>query len=563
MERQHDTARPGACPVAPLVNARRYGALGRLVAVVVALVACAPMVDAQQPAGNGPSKALEGRWKLELILGSPSARTAPMAGQIDGEIIFGTTSFWNPGDRFGRHSLNLRSFFGNSFLRPSGVAAFGAADTSMVTEVSGAVRGDSVEIDFIPRIDHGGISLSGRFWGDSAKGTWQRRGADGDGRFVLRRVSREPLSVAAIPDGRPAPLAVAAAAPARPPTKAQLRAQVRLDAALKAKADADALALAEAQAQEKAKAAALARAQEKDSAKARLLAAAQSKTQAKDSARAQAVAAAQAKKDSIASRKAAAVAAAQAKKDSISSRKAAAVVAAQAKKDSIGSLRAQAVAAAQATRDARAQTLATAKATRDSAAAARLAAKAASRSALNRPATLAANASTAGGAEPGSAVRARPAASPNGGTTAAAAPQGTTAAAASAVPSGTTGTTGTPGAIRVRIFDEASKKYFVTTYSLHLPDGHWMYGKLRTGNGPDGFGPPVPSPPGNYEIEIANFMCGDKLWFLKDKILKPVVVDAGAPADVSIEVNLPTAPARPSIDNKAGAACTAEPAAAR
>ena len=221
------------------------------------------------------------------------------------------------------------------------------------------------------------------------------------------------------------------------------------------------------------------------------------------------------------------------------------------------------MAAAQAARDARAQTLATAKATRDSAAAARLAAKAASRSALNRPATLAANAPAAGGAEPASAVRGRAAASPNGGTTAAAAPQGTTAPAATAGSAVPSGTPGTPGAIRVRIFDQASKKYFVTTYSLHLPDGHWMYGKLRTGNGLDGFGPPVPGPPGNYEIEIANFMCGDKLWFLKDKILKPVVVEAGAPADVSIEVNLPTAPARTSIDNKAGAACTTDPAAAR
>ena len=578
MGREHRTARPATGPVTPVVNPRRDAAPRRLVAIVVALVAAAPMLHAQQPAANGPSKALEGRWKLELVLGSPSARTTPMAGQINGEISFGTTSFWNPGDRFGRHSLNLQSFFGNSFLRPSGVAAFGAADTSMVTEVSGTVRGDSVEIDFIPRIDHGGISMSGRFWGDSAKGTWQRRGADGDGRFVLRRISKEPVTVAAIPDGRPAPSAVAATAPARPPTKAQLRAQARLDAALKAKADADALALAEAQAQEKAQAAALARAQAKDSAKARLLAAAQSKTQAKDSARAQAVAAAQAKKDSLASRKAQSVAAAQAKKDSLASRKVEALAAAQAKKDSLASRKAEALAAAQAkkdslasrkaealataqaTRDARAQTLATGKATRDSAAAANLAAKTASRSALNRPATLAANPPAAGGSESASAVRGQAAATPTGGTAAAVAPQAATAPAPSAVPSRTTGT---PGAIRVRIFDEASKKYFVTTYSLHLPDGHWMYGKLRTGNGVDGFGPPVPGPPGNYEIEIANFMCGDKLWFLKDKILKPVVVEAGAPADVTVEVNLPTAPARPSIDNKAGAACTAEPAAAR
>jgi hypothetical protein len=109
--------------------------------------------------------------------------------------------------------------------------------------------------------------------------------------------------------------------------------------------------------------------------------------------------------------------------------------------------------------------------------------------------------------------------------------------------------------LRVRIFDEASKKYFVTTYSLHLPDGHWLYGKLRTGNGPDGFGPAVPRAPGKYEIEITNFMCGDKLWFFKDKILQTVEVTPGTPADVTINVNLPEAPARPSLDNKAGEKC--------
>jgi hypothetical protein len=110
--------------------------------------------------------------------------------------------------------------------------------------------------------------------------------------------------------------------------------------------------------------------------------------------------------------------------------------------------------------------------------------------------------------------------------------------------------------LRVRIFDEGSKKYFVTTYSLHLPDGHWMYGKLRTGNGPDGFGPAIPRAPGKYEIEITNFMCGDKLWFFKDKILQTVEIAPGAPADVTINVNLPEAPARPSLENKAGDKCT-------
>ncbi len=500
------------------LRARAGSGRRRLAALLVALASTGSVALAQQPGADSPSKALEGRWTIELYLGTPSARTTPLAGQINGEIAFGNTAWWNPTDRFGRHSLNLQSFFGNSFLRPANVTPFGNADTSMVTEVSGNVRHDSVSIDFIPRIDHGGISMRGLFWGDSAKGTWRRRGTDGDGRFVLRRVSKDPVSVAAIPDGRPAPVAVAAVIPATPLTKAQLRAQARADAAAKIKADA------------------LARTHVRDSLKAQALELAKAKAAARDSAKAQTLAAAQAKVAARDSAKAETLTAAQAK-----------VAARKAARDSI---RAQAVAAAEAKKAARAETLAAAKARKDSLAGARLAARTAKRVAVNTPTAFAANARpNAAGA---SAV-------PN----ATAAPAtGAASATAAAGPPGAA-TPGTAGALRVRIFDEASKKYFVTTYSLHLPDGHWMYGRLRTGNGPDGFGPPVPRPPGSYEIEIANFMCGDKLWFLKDKILKPVVVEAGAPADVSIEINLPTVPARPSIDNKTGAACTAEPVAAR
>ena len=515
MEGQRKTVRPDEQPLSASFHARSRAASLAVVAFVIAVATPGSTAAAQQPGADGPSKALEGRWRLELYLGTPSAHTSPMAGQINGEIAFGNTAWWNPSDRFGRHDLNLQSFFGNSFLRPASVTPFGAGDTSMVTEVSGSVRRDSVAIDFMPRIDHGGITMSGRFWGDSAMGTWHRRGTDGDGRFVLRRLSKDPVTVAAIPDGRSAPVAVAAAAPSRPPTKAQLRAQTRLDAAIKAKADADAVAIAQAQSEEKAKAAALAKVQARDSAKAQVVAAARAKAQASDSAKAQVVAAARAK--------------------------------AQAK----DSARAQAVAAAQAKKDARVQALASARATKDSSAQATRVAIAARKSPPTQTATLAANLSSGGAAgtvrpPPGAA-----AAAPNGAPDAR--PAVEPAAAAS------TSTPGTAGSLRVRIFDEAAKKYFVTTYSLHLPDGHWLYGKLRTGNGPDGYGPPVPRPPGNYEIEIANFMCGDKLWFLKDKILKPVVIEQGAPADVTIDVNLAAVPARPSIDNKTGASCSAAP----
>ena len=457
---------------------------------VIALALVSTSASAQQPGADGPSKALEGKWKLELYLDKASARTQPMAGQINGEIAFSTKAWWTPSDRFGRHDLNLRSFFGSSFLRPDGVTAFGPGDTSMVTEASGYIRGDSVGIDFIPRGDHGGLSLWGRFWGDSAKGTWYRRGADGEGHFVLRRESREPVDVANIPDGRPT--VVAAAPPPKPLTKAEARAQAKKDAAAKAKAHRDSLAVAAAATKAKNDSIAKVKLAARDSVRAATAATANAKLASRDSARAVAAATAKARRDSIAQAK---VAAAAAAKERAATRVA-----------STGGVAPNALTSTRGGSSVR----------------------------------TAANGG--GGAAPAVAAAAAPA---------------TPAPVASTVPPSTT--PGTAGALRVRIFDQASKRFFVTTYSLHLPDGHWMYGNLRTGNGPDGWGPAVSRPPGNYEIEIANFKCGDKLYFFRDKILKQVTIDSSAPADVTIDVDLPNVPARKSLDNQAGTSCTVPP----
>jgi hypothetical protein len=109
------------------------------------------------------------------------------------------------------------------------------------------------------------------------------------------------------------------------------------------------------------------------------------------------------------------------------------------------------------------------------------------------------------------------------------------------------------------MFDKASKKYFSTQYQIRLPDGTWMWGNLRSGAGPDGWGPVVYRTPGRYEVVVENFMCGDKFWFFAKKVLQPVVVRLGDVTDVTIELDLSTEPARPTLDNKAGALCTAGP----
>jgi hypothetical protein len=491
-------------------------------------------VTAQQPGADGPSKALEGRWTLELYLETPSARFSPMAGQINGEIAFSNTAWWNPRDRFGRHSLDLQSFFGRSFLRPAGTVAFGPADTSMVTEVSGNVRGDSVNIDFIPRVDHGGISMWGRFYGDSAKGKWDRRGTDGDGRFVMRRVSKEAVSVAAIPDGRP--VAVAVAAPPKPLTKAELRAKAKADALAKAKAADSMRAAARAEKLAKAKAADSVRAVARAEARAKSKADSIATAQARDSARTVAAAAARARKDSIA----AAAATTKARRDSLAqvakASKDSAARVAEARKDSAARV-------AQARKDSIAQV---AKAKRDSVAAAGVAARSGTR-ATRTPAT----ATAAPNATP-AVASALTGGSSTGPTTA------TATVAAAGAPNGSG-----PAPLRVRAYDIATNTYFSTKYSLHLPDGHWLYGTLKTGSTGEGYGPAVIRPPGTYEIEVTDFMCGDKVWFLKNKILKKVVIAPGTPTDVTIDVNLATEPARPSLENKEGATCTSPPGAVR
>lgn len=109
------------------------------------------------------------------------------------------------------------------------------------------------------------------------------------------------------------------------------------------------------------------------------------------------------------------------------------------------------------------------------------------------------------------------------------------------------------------MFDRSSKKYFVTRYQLHLPDGSFRWGNFRSGSGDEGFGPVVPSRPGRYEVEVENFVCGDKYWFFSNRVVRPVVVKAGETTDVTIELDLASEPAKKTIDNPAGALCTAGP----
>ena len=86
-----------------------------------------------------------------------------------------------------------------------------------------------------------------------------------------------------------------------------------------------------------------------------------------------------------------------------------------------------------------------------------------------------------------------------------------------------------------------------------------MWGNLRSGAGPDGWGPVVYQKPGRYEVVVESFVCGDKFWFFANKVLQPVVVQLKELTDVTINLDLSTAPAKPTFDNQTGALCTAGP----
>lgn len=416
-------------------------------------------VGAQQDVRVDQSQALEGRWAVELTLDPRSTKPASATLETKGQIAFGTSSWWGNADRFGRHDVDTRPFFGRTFARPLDVPAFGPADTSMVTEVSGSLSRDSLSVDFIPRLDRWGISLRGRFFGDSALGRWHRRGTDGSGYFVLRRVSKEAVSVAAIPvPKRAEPTATVASATGRTPAKG-------------------------------------------------------------------------------------------ARKGTSKSKGAPAKSVATATKAGSGT---PAKTLATSAKPAPTPTVAT-----------------------TTPVQVASNAATlpvANAASTPAAAAAAPAAS-SGATTGGTVPPSSAAPANPAVPVitvvankalGPTGAAAATGALRVRMYDRASKQWFVTKYALQLPDKRWMYGNLRSGTGPEGWGRVVAGRnPGRYTLEVADFVCGDKLWFLAKKIVQPVEINAGETTDVTIEMDLTAVPAKKSLDNKAAAKCAAAPGVPR
>jgi hypothetical protein len=165
-----------------------------------------------------PRYDLEGRSGLELILDSAGAGQTPTARRLDGQLtlsrqlpsLWGSTGQTDPWVRTidGQYELDLTPFWGTQVAPDASTTVFGSADAMIAREASAATfNGDSITIDFIPRMSHGGISLSGRLTApDTAVGEWFQRAycCGASGHFRLWRISRDPGPITLPP--RPAPV---------------------------------------------------------------------------------------------------------------------------------------------------------------------------------------------------------------------------------------------------------------------------------------------------------------------------------------------------------------------
>jgi hypothetical protein len=148
-----------------------------------------------------PKARLEGAWTVLLrferrgALGPPPSKRA-----VSGIISFADTlpPVWSnraPADSFvtnevGRYDIDLTPFFGSQIAQDVSSTTFGSTGGSFAIEATGSVFSyDSVTIDLIPRISHGGLSFSGRMVGDSVVGEWVQRAycCGATGTFMMRR----------------------------------------------------------------------------------------------------------------------------------------------------------------------------------------------------------------------------------------------------------------------------------------------------------------------------------------------------------------------------------------
>lgn len=163
-----------------------------------------------------PCCALDGRWRIRLTLDSAGRGQTPVARTAEGLVALSRTypRYFQPRgapDPYvtevgGLHWVDLAPFFGTQIARDVSTTVAGTVDSLFARETDATIfNGDSVSIDFVPRISHGGLSLSGRLvGGDTLRGRWIQRAycCGAEGRFVMIRDSMNPGSLPLPPPPR-------------------------------------------------------------------------------------------------------------------------------------------------------------------------------------------------------------------------------------------------------------------------------------------------------------------------------------------------------------------------
>jgi len=147
---------------------------------------------------------LEGEWNVSLTLDKAPADVRAEK-HVEGVVRFSSSipdpianRHRTPGDptvdEFGEYKIDLRPFFGPNITKAVTNSIVPGTDENLLSQVEGAVyNANEVEINFIPRMSHGGISLTGQLDGDTIRGTWLKRDYVPvfEGTFVMTRAVRK------------------------------------------------------------------------------------------------------------------------------------------------------------------------------------------------------------------------------------------------------------------------------------------------------------------------------------------------------------------------------------
>ena len=151
-----------------------------------------------------PCCRLAGTWSVQLVLREPGKLPAPRGTEVVGAITFSADTpdpfperrrRWPSTDptvdEFGTYDIDLRPILGEDITRATTNTIFpGRPGSDILKEAEGFVHHrDKVEIALIPRMSHGGISLSGTINGGDIRGEWIKRdyALSISGTFLMRR----------------------------------------------------------------------------------------------------------------------------------------------------------------------------------------------------------------------------------------------------------------------------------------------------------------------------------------------------------------------------------------